>query len=123
MVKITLVVAEITFKVAVIAFSVTKITFVVRITFQVDVITSSVVKISFKNGSTEYKSNLVSKTNIYIIEKVNMSETSCWYSLKNVLNCSNGAIKYKLNALLYISYLIKIKYYLSTLKPWIMTFN
>ena len=43
-----------------------------------------------------------------------MSETSCWYSLKNVGNCSNGG------ALLYLT---EIKYYLSTLKPLIVTFN
>ena len=30
-----------------------------------------------------------------------MREKSCWYSLKNV-NCSNGGIKYKLSAVLYI---------------------
>ena len=31
-----------------------------------------------------------------------MREKSCWYSLKNVVNCSNGGIKYKLSAVLYI---------------------
>ena len=42
-----------------------------------------------------------------------MSAQSCWYSLKNALKCSNGGIKYKLSALLYISYLTEIKYYVS----------
>ena len=51
-----------------------------------------------------------------------MREKSCLYSLKNVGNCSNGGIKYKLSALLYISYLEKIKYE-SMLKPLIVTFQ
>ena len=49
-----------------------------------------------------------------------MSEKSRLYSLKNVGNCSNGGIKYKLSALLYISYLEEIKYYESTSKPLIV---
>ena len=52
-----------------------------------------------------------------------MSEKSCLYSLKNVGNCSNGGIKYKLGALLYISCSAEIKYYESTLKPLIVTFK
>ena len=52
-----------------------------------------------------------------------MSEKSCLYSLKNVGYCSNGGIKYKLSALLYISYLTEIKYYEYMLKPLIMTFK
>ena len=31
-----------------------------------------------------------------------MREKSCWYSLKNVVNCSKGGIKYKISAVLYI---------------------
>ena len=53
-----------------------------------------------------------------------MSEQkSCWYSLKNVVNCSNGVIIYKLSALLRISSLSEIQFYVSTLKPLIVTFN
>ena len=37
--------------------------------------------------------------------------------------CSNGVIKYKLSALLYISYLAEIKYYESMSKPVIVTFK
>ena len=44
-----------------------------------------------------------------------MSEKSRWYSLENVENCSNGGIKYKLSALLYLT---EIKYYETTLKPF-----
>ena len=36
-------------------------------------------------------------------------------STKNAGNCSNGGIKYKLGALLYISFLTEIKYDVSTL--------
>ena len=52
-----------------------------------------------------------------------MSEKSCWYSLKNVGKCSNGGIKYKPSALLHISYLSEMKYYVSTSKPLMMIFN
>ena len=57
-----------------------------------------------------------------ITYKINMSEKSCWYSLKNVVNCSNGGIKYKLGSLLYISYLTEIKWYASKFKS-LITFN
>ena len=40
-----------------------------------------------------------------------MSEKSCLYSLNKVGNCWNRGIKYKLSALLYISYLAEIKDY------------
>ena len=40
-----------------------------------------------------------------------MSEMkSRWYYLKNDVNCSNGGIKYKLSALLQISYSTEITY-------------
>ena len=41
----------------------------------------------------------------------------------SVGNCSNGEIKYKLSALLYISYLAEIKYFESMLKPLIVSFK
>ena len=59
------------------------------------VITSSVAMIIFVAAEITYK--------------INMSEKSCWYSLKNVVNCSNGGRKYKFSALLYISYFTEIK--------------
>ena len=50
--------AEITFKVAMITSSMTKMTFVVsEITLKMAVITSSVVKITFEKGPREYKNN------------------------------------------------------------------
>ena len=71
---------------------VAKITFVVaEIIFKVAVITSSVAMIIFVAAEMTFK--------------IKMSEKSCWYSLKYVVNWSNGGIKYKLSALLYISYL------------------
>ena len=93
--RITFVVTEITFKVAMITSSVAKMTLVVaEITLKVDVITSPVVKITFKK---ELK--------------------------KTVGNCFNGGVIYKIGALLYISFLTEIKYYVSTLKPLRVTFN
>ena len=50
---------------------------VAEITLRMAMITSSVVKITFENGSRECKSN-----NKHIPYKVNMSEKSCWYSLR-----------------------------------------
>ena len=55
--KITIAMAEITFKVAVITSSVAKITFVVaEITFKVAMITSSVAKITFVVAVITFKS-------------------------------------------------------------------
>ena len=45
------------------------------------------------------------------------------YGYHDVGNCSNGGIKYKPSALLYISYLAEIKYYESMLNPLIVTFK
>ena len=67
--------------------------------FEVAVITSSVAIIIFVAAEITYK--------------INMSEKSCWYSLKNVVNCLNEGIKNKLSALLCISYLTKINWYAS----------
>ena len=57
---------------------------------------------------TENVKVITSRT--FIPCKVNMSEKFRWYSLKNVGNSSNGWIKYKLSALLYISFLTEVKY-------------
>ena len=46
------------------------------------VINSSVAKIIFVVDEVAYK--------------INISEKSCWYTLKNVASCSNRGIKYKL---------------------------
>ena len=137
--KISFVVDEITFKVVVITYLVFRITFVVaEITFKVAMVTSSEAKITFvvaeimlkwlwsllrwsksllKNGSTECKSN---NKKLYYI-RLTWARSPTW--IKNVGNCSNGGIKKKLGALLYISSLAESKYYESMLKPLIVTFK
>ena len=63
-------------------------------------ITSSVAKITFVVAEIPFKVIVI--TSSFILNKVTMSEKSCWLSLKNVRYCSNGGIKYKLCPLVYI---------------------
>ena len=64
--KITLVMSEITFNVAVITSSVAKITFVVaEITFKVDMITSAVVQITFVVAEITLKIVVIISSSFY----------------------------------------------------------
>ena len=112
--KINFVVAEITYKVSMITSLMAKITCVVAdIKLKVAVITYSVVKITFEKIARE-NAKVITKIYNCILYKVTMSGKSCWNSLKTLDIVS---------ALLYISYSTEIKYYVSTFKPLIVTFN